>query len=201
MVPATFEAVAVLLLAIAPGYVAILAWDRLRTWQGFSDQLDTVLKALTASLLIQVLMFPLAILLGLYPLHGHPAHRAGALLFWLVLTVLALPILGGLVVGFVQDRVISRVASAPTAWDRFILEKAASGSWMIVTFNDGSRLGGAWDAGSYAFTSPDPPGLFLEREWLVSPDGNLIREYPLSGGVLIRDATTIRQVRLVLPPR
>ncbi len=64
--PTTAEAVIVLLLAIAPGYVGIATWACAKTWKGFGGDLDTALRALAVSLLLQVPMFPLAIRWRIY---------------------------------------------------------------------------------------------------------------------------------------
>jgi len=50
MVPTSQIALAILLLAIAPGYIAAAAWARSRTWKGPSSDLRTIIQALVLSL-------------------------------------------------------------------------------------------------------------------------------------------------------
>src|SRR5438309_870772 len=104
MIPNTLQAVVILLLAIAPGYLAIATWARAKTWKGFGGDLDTILRSLVVSLVVQIPMFPTAIWAGLYPDVGHVNTHAGALFLWLLGTVLIIPIGGGLLLSYGYDR-------------------------------------------------------------------------------------------------
>lgn len=103
MVPTTLESVTIVLLAIAPGYLAIHAFTRARTWQGFRSDLDTVLKSLVASLLVQVPMFPLAIWAGLYANVSNLGGRTWPLFVWLLFTVVMVPVAGGILTAALYD--------------------------------------------------------------------------------------------------
>jgi hypothetical protein len=213
--PTSLEATIIVLLGIAPGYIAIATWGRAKTWKGFGSDLDTVLRALAASLLIQVPMLPLALGLGLFPDTSHWHRHLGALLVWLLLTVLVIPVGAGALASWIynvllfpQARKPDRasyerfwVPKPPSSWDRFFLQNVPNGSWLVIERADG-YVAGTWEEGSYALTSPAAHGLYLKREWQVDEGGSLLPDpVPFTGGVLIEDTSTIRRIRIVLPPR
>jgi hypothetical protein len=214
VVPTTVEATVVLLLAIAPGYIAISTWARAKTWLGFGSDLDTILRSLAVSLLIQVPMFPLTIVLGLYPSITHLSGRhAGAVFLWLLLTVLIVPIGGGALASWIYNTYLLPLAKnpnlsvnqrfwapkPPTPWDRFFFQEVINGTWLVLKLDDGTYVAGTWEEGSSASTTPNPHGLYLKREWQVSADGELQPEpTPFTGGLLIEDASRIREIRIVV---
>lgn len=213
MIPGTLEATVILLLAVAPGYIAIVTWARAKTWQGFGSDLDTILRSLAVSLLVQVPMLPLALVLGLYPNFTHvTGSHAGGLFVWLLLTVLAVPIGGGALASWAYDtwlvplakspeRIVSQrfwAPKPPTPWDRFFSQTVMNGSWLVLRLEDGSYVAGTWEEGSFATTTPNPHGLYLKREWQVSLDGILQADaIPFTGGLFIGDARTIREIHIV----
>ncbi|MGI8824317.1 MAG: DUF6338 family protein [Chloroflexota bacterium] len=177
MLPTTFQALVVLVLAVAPGYIAIVTWARAKTWKGFSSDLDTVLRSLVVSALIQVPMAPLAVWFGLYPDLAQVGRRAWLLFIWLLLTVILLPLLGSAIASSSYDRFLLPLARSdnpshnekiraprpPSPWDRFFLQKVPNGSWLVLEL-EGGYVAGSWERGSYAITSPLQHGLYLQRQ-------------------------------------
>jgi hypothetical protein len=203
--PATFEALAVLLFAVVPGYLAIAAWSRAKTWAGLNTDIDTIVKSVAVSLAIQVAFSPITIL-WLYrywragTLEAHPGDVAA----WLFMVVLIVPLVGGTLAGLLSDGFFTFLPGlapvAPSAWDAFFdqREMPASG-FIVVEFEDGKRVGGGWGIGSYAITSPQRQGLVLAVEWELDEDGHPVRPTPDSAGLLIPDASRIRYARMLLP--
>lgn len=212
MVPGSIEAVVVLLLAIAPGYLVILTWARAKTWKGFGSDLDTVLRSLVASLLVQIPMFPLAIWAGIYPT-DHLRQHASALFSWLLFTVVIVPGAGGWLASFIYDKFALPLIESndpkknkrfwaplpPTPWDRFFIQKVPNNVWLVVELEDGF-VAGSWEEGSFALTSPATHGLFLQEQWQVSEQGELLED-PVDPptGVLIHDASKIKRIRVITP--
>ena len=104
MIPTTFQALVVLLLAIVPGFVAIGAWARTKTWKGRGNDLSTVLQSLAVSLIIQVVAAPFSIPF-LFPLRSHLVDHPGRLAVWLGVVAFALPLIGGFAVARVEDTI------------------------------------------------------------------------------------------------
>src|SRR5262245_13011645 len=109
MVPTSAAALAIFLTAIVPGYLTIYLWSRNKTWKGLQNDLQTVIKSITLSAVIQVLLLPYTLAV-LYPVRDHldlyPAQVAG----WLVLTTLVLPYLLGSVAARITDSLFDPAA-------------------------------------------------------------------------------------------
>lgn len=61
MLPATLEALAVVLVALVPGYIAVTLWARSKTWERPPTDLTLILLAIIFSAVIQALLFPITI--------------------------------------------------------------------------------------------------------------------------------------------
>src|SRR5438105_4448045 len=163
--PSTFEALAIALLAIVPGYIAVTLWARTKTWERPATDLKLVLQAIIVSALIQVLLAPLTILL-IWPVRDNLADHPWRVFFWAFATVIVLPAVGGYVVGRLSDLFSGALRIpvpslglsgpvdwagwksvlvptsddlgpiAPSPWDRFIRSGIADGQFLIVTFDD-----------------------------------------------------------------
>jgi len=74
---------------------------------------------------------------------------------------------------------------APTAWDyRFnsIKEK----KWVIVEFDDGSRVGGKWDDKSCVSSIKGERDIYLEKVYKISPDDDQWETDPRNDGMWIK---------------
>jgi len=214
MLPTTFQALAVALLAIVPGFIATSAWARTKTWKGRGTDLWTVLQSVATSLVIQVLAAPVT-LRWFYPVRDHLQAHPAAVALWAAMVVLVIPVLGGVLVGRLSDvifnprarvlhgRIRGLLASVwppsppPTMWDWLFASNVPDRCFLVVELTDGSRVAGVFARGSYALTSPESPGLFLAIEWSLDDHGNLLAEVPGSAGVMIRDGSMIRSIRIL----
>lgn len=73
----------------------------------------------------------------------------------------------------------------PSIWDAVVLSQRLDGCFVVVEFNDGRRVAGAFGVGSAAMNHPGRPGLFLTTEWALDEDGDLMAEIPDSRGVML----------------
>ncbi len=222
MVPTTTAALAIFLAAIVPGYLTNYFWSRNKTWKGLQNDLQTIIKSITLSAVIQVLVLPYA-LLQLYPVRDHldlhPYRVAG----WLILTMLVLPYLLGRVAAGVTDwlfspaaiyaapvdhqswtrrlqtlgRWITEPAAQPSAWDWTVTADRLDGCYVVITWKDGSQTAGTFGIGSAAFTTPERQGLYLRTEWLLDEDGDFDEAVPNSAGILIPNLDEVRSIRLL----
>ncbi len=214
MVPNSFQALAVVLLAILPGFVATTFWARAKTWKGRGTDLITVLQSMAVSAVIVAAMtFPAV--RWLYPvrdtLEQHPLRIAT----WSFFTVFIVPMIGGILFGRVSDWlsqptrpiVTGRLRKIwvrlwptdvpPTIWDWAFKSKVIDDSFVVVEFTDKTRVAGVFSAGSLALTSPEPQGVYLRREWTVDENGDLLAEVPNTKGVIITNTASIRTIHIL----
>jgi hypothetical protein len=215
MVPTSQIALAILLLAIAPGYIAAAAWARSRTWKGPSSDLRTIIQALVLSAVVQAVVSPLTVL-WILPVRTTLVTHPWRVAIWVALCVLVVPVVVGLGSARVTDIIfnpseivvksrfsrrlnkIVRATTPPTVWDwLFTADRFPESGFMLVEFTDGSRVAGAFAQDSMVLTSPEVHGLFLEEEWLLNEKGDIETELPGSGGLLIPRADEIRWVRIL----
>jgi hypothetical protein len=194
----TFQAIAVVMVALVPGALYFWAFERQtgRWGVGLSDR---VLRFIGASALFHVGYAPVSYWLWA---NQWPRARDGqALSLWLWgLTILyvALPIAAGSVIGFgthrrmAWSRWVAGPHPAPRAWD-YLFEHKTTG-WVRLRLKSGVWIGGAYAAAggldSYSAAYPEPQDLFLAAgaeidpatgEFAVDDDGDI----PLRGGLLV----------------
>jgi hypothetical protein len=215
VIPSTLQGLLIVLLAIAPGFLAATYWARAKTRRVPASDLHTILQALALSLVVQVIVAPLTYRF-FYPVRAHiydydPRDLVG----WLVLTVLVVPLVLGVALGKFEERYLAPrrdrtgesalhrlftqiwPPSPPSSWDWFFMQVIPDGSFVLVEFEDGTRVAGTWERNSFATTSPEPHGLILAREWLVDEDGNFTTVVAQSAGVLIPSDAKIKKVRVL----
>ncbi len=60
--------------------------------------------------------------------------------------------------------------------------------WTIVTLKNGKKIGGLYDAKSFASSTPEPEQLYLQEHWIVNKHGGLERKRIDTAGILILSA-------------
>lgn len=198
--PDTFQAVAVLVVALLPGALYVWAFERQagRWGVGLSDRL---LRFVGGSALFHAAAAPLTYWLWA---DRWDEIRGGEPVSWwmwpLVVAYVAIPAVGGTVVGRgVRSEkswttLFTGPDPAPRAWDHLFGQKADG--WVRLRMKSGVWIGGAYaDANgrrSYAAGYPEPQDLFLAAaveldpetgEFVVDDDGNVAL---LDGGILVR---------------
>lgn len=206
--PATREALIIALLAIVPGWIYVQVWARNKTWAPPTTDLRTVLQAISASLVIQILAWPI---LGrrVFDVRDHLQNHTTLVVWWLALVVLLIPFVAGLILGKLSDLLDQQnihgldrwlrflwPASLPSAWDLFFAQRIPDGGFLTIMLDDGKIIAGAFGSQSYVTTTPQDKGIYLEVEWLVDANGFITNAVPNSGGILIHDATKIKWIRV-----
>ncbi len=212
--PATREALLIALFAIAPGWIALQAWARNKTWSPPTTDLRTVLQTISVSLVIQLITWPIVgarVFAERDRLDGDP----NLVITWAVLVVIIVPVAGGVVLGRLSDWLDKRrlqgsatgfergatylwPSNPPSAWDAFFDQGIPSGTFLTLTLENGTKVAGAYGNRSYATTSPHERGLYLETEWLLDEDGYITDEVPGTKGILIHEASKIKSIRVQL---
>ena len=198
--PDTFQALAVITIALLPGALYIWAFERQagRWGVGLSDR---ALRFVGGSALFHAVLAPLTYWLWADQLPK--VQQAETLSWWLwlgVVTYVASPVIGGTVVGDATRRK-KRWATwftgpdpAPRAWDHLFGQRVDG--WVRLRMKSGIWLGGAYaDANgrrSYAAGYPEPQDLFLAAAVEVDPEtGAFTHDMNgdvalLEGGLLVR---------------
>lgn len=212
--PTSVAALTILLLAIAPGYVAVSVWARARTWKGPAGDFRTILQALVLSAVVQAIMLPLTAV-WILPIHSSWEHYPGRLAVWALATVIVLPLVLGVAGARLYDFVFAPTKEkntgfraaldkllgpgiAPTVWDTvFVTDRVPEAGFLVVEFKDGHKVAGAFASASIVQTSPEPHGLFLEREWALTDEGVVWYELPATQGLLIPTVEDVRAVHIL----
>lgn len=211
--PSSAEALFVAMLAVVPGFVATVVWARANTWKGAPGDLRLVLESLALSLIIQAAAAPVTIV-WLYPHRSALAEFPERLAAWVLLVTVVLPAAGGigarLASSFLAARGLGDITGwrrrlailwpatvPPSIWDWLFTERVPDGKFLLIEFNDGTCVAGAFDARSFALTSPETHGVFLSTEWLLDENGEITAPVQDSEGILIRDMTAVRSVRVL----
>lgn len=221
MTPSTVVQLALLLTAIVPGYLTIYLWSRNKTWKGLQNDLQTVLKSVAISALIQVFLLPY-VLWELYPVRDHVEQHPLRITGWLGLTVLVMPYLLGTVAARVSDHIFGptgfdpakpiskwrtrllriasgavRPAAEPSVWDWAVAARKLDGCYVVITCKDGTKTAGTCGIGSISMTNPEQGGIFLSEEWLLDERGDFLRPVANTEGILVPDISDVRSVRLL----
>jgi hypothetical protein len=216
-VPDSFVAVVVALVTVAPGFIATSVWARVRPWRGADGDARIVLQALVFTAIIHILCSPLTLAL-LYPVRDAPLDHPVRFLLWAFVVLLVVPALIGQLAARAANVVLPADRSLdpnrrstgwrglvqgfvgswdqPSIWDAVVTARTFDGCFVIVEFNDGRRVAGAFGTGAAAMNYPGQPGLFLNPEWALDEDGDLITEIPYSRGVMLPTLADVRWIRI-----
>lgn len=216
MLVSSFEALAVALLAIVPGYITVFFWARNKDWRGLPNDLQTVLISIAISASLQVVLAPLTLWL-LYPYRNNLESQPRLLLGWAILLVLVLPYLAGTLFGKLSDAIAEAAqapkaiwhwslhlllwffpqAAPPSIWDSVFDTDLPDGCFVILEFRDGKKIAGTYGGDAQVFLSPEPHGIYLDTEWTLDTNGDIEAEIPNTKGILVSDLSDLRSVRIL----
>ena len=201
--PNTFQALAVLLIALLPGALYIWGFEQVVGNWGISLT-DRLVRFVGVSAIIQVVWAPVmaSVWRELF-VSGDVARGELPLWAWPVAIVyVALPLILGTWVGRGTrhrarwSRMFTGPSPAPRAWDHLFASQPDG--WIRLRLKEGTWLGGAYsqpegdELGSYAAGYPDPQDLYLWRLAEVDPESGAFQFDETgqirmtSGGILIR---------------
>jgi hypothetical protein len=200
-----------ILLAIAPGYVAIYFATLGRTGRALTPDLQFVLQSLVVSAAILAAVGPFAFA-DLWPHRNDLQDYAWSVAAWLVGIVVMLPYVAGRAVrgaGQLVDRHreawwarVVRFAvpgsPPPTIWDWAVTTNTMEDRFLVIEYRDGHRIAGAHGTPGVSISSPEEHGIFLAVEWTCDESG-LIDRVQNSGGVLVPITDEIRCIHLYQP--
>ena len=102
--PTNTESLVVAVLALVPGYLLIRFGSR-RTFRAHPDSAtEWVLNSLAASLVIQIVAFPVT-LLTIYPVRDQVFNHPDQLILWLIVVVLVIPLALGRIIAILRQSI------------------------------------------------------------------------------------------------
>lgn len=212
--PATFEALAVVVLSIVPGFLALAAWSRGRAVQPPRSDARLVIHSVALSFVVQTFLAPMTLAL-LYPYREHLDQHPFRVIASAFVTAIAAPTLGGYVAGRIMEMLTRSAAispstplrrfraalrpESPTVFDWLVDTKVLPDPSVIhITYRDGCQLAGLHATGSCFATSPQLHGMFLPAEMALddtgSPTGDAVER---SRGLLIPNLDDVRFIRII----
>lgn len=176
--PDTFQAVAVIAVALLPGALYIWSFERLvGAWGvGLSDR---VLRFVGVSAVLHAVVAPVTYgLWSDYIASGRLARGEAPLALWTVpIVYVGVPILAGSIVGIGTRRsnrwarIFTGPSPAPRAWDQ--LFGSRPDGWIRLRLKSGTWLGGAYaregETRSYAAGYPHAQDLYLAEAAEIDP--------------------------------
>ncbi|SRR5216683_3038405 len=205
-----------ILLATVPGYLTIFFATRNSTWRGLTGDLQTVLQSLALSVLMQALLAPLT-LAWIYPVRDDLIHHPFRAAAWLALVLLVLPFVVGVVTAHIGRRVFppSAVQASsrlqrfirwfiwpeppPTLFDWALTSGLMENRFVLIEYEDGRRIGGAYGRPGVSMTSPQERAIYLAIEWVLSDKGDFLAPVANSSGILVPLGPSVRSIRLLVP--
>jgi len=204
--PATLEAVLVLLILVVPGFVAARLFKSPLPNALVSERQFIVLTVFLG-ILVHLIALPFTIriwpeIAALWSAlelaeEGVVPHLSFSVLAWCLAILMLVPLLVALVASsiwrwqplqpFLGRFGLSLVEMTPQAWDWFFLTQRR-GCWILAELDDGRLVGGEFGERSFASLSPYAHDLYLEREYYVDEAHNFGSPIPVSVGVWLRGA-------------
>ncbi len=119
--------------------------------------------------------------------------------FFYVFVLLIAPVIWAFSSQFIRTREWAQnFFPHPTSkpWDYVFSQRKEC--WIIVTLNNGEKIGGLYRSGSFASSAPAVEQIFLEKHWVLTADGNFERERKRTAGILIlsSEISTVELIKL-----
>lgn len=212
MAPATGTAVLVLAAFVLPGFVALRYSERTYVTKGETAPFERLLNALYFSFLTYVVIFAVALALGLTA-SDVSEYYSGArrLRDYVVVALAALLVPFAIAEGTrrwnrsavraaVLDRAkISAAHATPSGWEHFFLQGRVA--FVRVTLQDKRVVGGYFGNKSFAGYTADVPDLFLEQRWVLDPTTDwFVSPAPGSVGLYVRANEIVSVEFYEVPP-
>lgn len=177
--PATVEAVAILVAFVLPGFILANVYNRNVSRPTPSDT-KLAIESIGFGAFNHLVASPFTLqVFEWYERGTLLTKHTGGLFVWCALVIFLLPILFGSVFSLiVEARVLQTVLGklglsvalrTSQAWDYFFQQR--EGCWVLVHLKSGSVIGGIFGRHSFASLTPHPRDLYLEQSYEVKEDG------------------------------
>ncbi len=180
--PSSYDALLCIAFGIAPGYLFYSTLGAVTVREG-RNSTALIIESVAGSTVFWVVVGPLVYWLVALDLISQNAGYVIAGVLALLLPI-GLGILWGIQERSGEIRNFLQLRNpTPTSWDyRFGLNESL---WVLVTFHDGSRVGGIWGSNSFASSYPNEPDLYIETVFELNENGGFLEPKQRSAGILI----------------
>jgi hypothetical protein len=167
---------------VIPGFVCLKTYQLITSAAPQSGENQLIDAIAYSSINYGLLLWPI------YSMETHQVRSANPLLycaFWFFVLFVA-PVSWACAMRKIRSCAwIQASMPHPTGlpWD-FVFSQRKE-FWIIVTLNDGEKIGGLYGANSFTSSRPEKHQIFLEKNWVINSDGGFERERVESAGILI----------------
>lgn len=199
--PATVEALVIVALVLAPGYVlAFMASAVIALVRTDRTDLSALLPTIACGAFVHAVLSPWTLRVLEYYRTGALADHAGELVFWGIALVFLVPATLGVLAGQILntdavDRVLDRlglgyVDRMPSAWD-FVIRKEEP-AFVLVYLTTGEVVGGTFSNGSFGSTTAGKGDLYLEQVWELDEQREFVKPLRGTTGIWIANSSISR---------
>jgi hypothetical protein len=192
--PSTLEALVIVVLVLAPGYVlSLFAAGVIPFARPDKPDAIALLPTITCGALTHAVLSPWTLRVLEYYRDDALASHAGELVAWGICLILVAPALLGIAAGQFSnldsvDRVLDKIGLGyidrmPSAWE-YVLRRERP-AFVRIYLSSGVVIGGAFSTGSFASTTEGKADIYLEVGWEMDSDGKFIRPLAGSAGVWV----------------
>lgn len=194
VVPTTLEALIIIALVIAPGFVLATFASRVTAFGNQTSDLRFLLPTITAGTIVHVLLSPWTVrLVDFYDDRTLRAHNIEVVL-WGVVTLLIVPASLGIFTGWLSntrpmDRMLDGIGLGyvdrmPNSWE-YVMRLQRAG-FVRIHLKDGEIIGGRYSGNSFAGSAEgSSPDLYLEDVWRLNDQGDFERSLLDNWGVWV----------------
>jgi len=192
--PSTLEALAIVALVLAPGYVLSLFASEVIAFAR-NERIDSValLPTITCGTLVHLLISPWTLrILDYYRADSLPGHSR-ELVAWGICLILIVPAVTGVAAGQIAhvdlvDEVLDKVGLGfidrmPSAWDYVLMKEEPA--FVRIYLSNGLVIGGAFSTNSFGSTTAGRTDIYLEKAWELDSEGEFVQPLAGSSGVWV----------------
>lgn len=167
---------------VIPGFISLKSYQLLFPGEPKSSDKLLIDAIAYSSINYAILFWPI------YEVEHHGVRELHPTMYALfyVFALLVAPIVWVFLFKWVRTtQFAQQIMPHPTSkpWD-FVFSKRRP-YWIVVTLKNGNRVGGRYDALSFASSAPAAEQLYLEEQWVINKDGGFDRPCNETAGILI----------------
>lgn len=188
----------IFILFIVPGFVSMKMYGVMQPG-AHKDSSKAILDVVTYSCINYAIWLPAIFYIERYDIyHSSPLMYY---FFYLCILLVSPSILPGLLLALRKQDFVKKRLPHPVGkpWDYFF--SLGVPCWVIVTLKDGQKIGGRYDSGSFASSSPENEQIYLQEHWKLNDDGGLERARTDTLGIIILSSEIVTVELFKMTPK